>query len=62
VSTEVLAATNFPVEPIVDTGQAFAAWWALGGVVILGAGYGAWEWRHEIGRVIQNIMTRSRNI
>ena len=40
--------TDFPVEPIVDTGKGFAAWWALGGITLLGAGYGAWEWRREL--------------
>lgn len=39
---------DFPVEPIVDTGKGFAAWWTLGGLTLLGAGYGVWEWRREL--------------
>lgn len=42
------AVIDFPVEPIIDTGKGFAAWWALGGITALGAGYGAWEWRREL--------------
>ncbi len=38
----------FAVEPIKQTGMAFAGWWALGGVLILASGYAGWEWRYEI--------------
>lgn len=50
----------FPVEPISEASRAFAAWWALGGVLILGAGYGAWEWRHEIANGWKRIVTWSK--
>lgn len=38
----------FAIEPVAQTGKAFAGWWALGGVGTLAAGYGAWEWRREM--------------
>lgn len=47
----------FPVEPIRDTTKAFAAWWALGGILFLGLGYGVWEWRYEIGRLAMRAAT-----
>lgn len=59
-SSAVLGATDFPVEPIAQTGRAFAAWWALGGVVALGVGYAAWEWRHEISKTARRIVTRGK--
>lgn len=43
----------FAVEPIADTGTAFVGWWALGGVTLLGVGYGAWEWRAEALRGVK---------
>ncbi len=60
VSTSVLAATDFPVEPIADTAQAFVGWWALGGMLVLGAGYAGWEWRREIGAIIQRIVSSGK--
>ena len=49
------AALPFPVESVADTGRAFAAWWALGGIVMLGLVYGVWEWRYEIRRGLQRV-------
>lgn len=51
---------GFPVEPISDVGQAFSAWWTLGGVLLLGAGYGAWEWRHEVSRLVRRATSWGR--
>lgn len=39
----------FAVESVKDTAQAFVGWWALGGIGLLALGYGAWEWRREVG-------------
>lgn len=55
-------ASDFPVEEVADTATAFAGWWALGGIGLLAAGYGAWEWRAELRRGIQkgiSFVTRS---
>jgi len=49
----------FAVQPIKDTGTAFVGWWALGGVGLLAAGYGAWEWRTEIRRILQRLIHHS---
>lgn len=57
-STSIPSA-EFPVEPIADTAKAFTAWWALGGVLLLGLGYAGWEWRYEIRQFIRRITTRS---
>ncbi len=54
-STSVPAA-GFPVEPIADTAKAFTAWWALGGVLLLGLAYAGWEWRYEIRQLINRIV------
>lgn len=47
VATGVPAA-NFAVQPVMETGNAFIGWWAVGGVGTLAIGYGVWEWRHEL--------------
>lgn len=51
----IAAVTDFPVEPIIDTAQGFAAWWTLGGLTLLGAGYGAWEWRRELAAGLRRV-------
>lgn len=45
----------YVVEPVKDTAKAFAGWWTLGGVGILAAGYGAWEWRSEMAGAVRKI-------
>jgi hypothetical protein len=45
---QALGAADFKVEPVVETGKAFAGWWALGGIGTLASAYGAWEWRREV--------------
>lgn len=52
-------AAAFAVQPIKDTGTAFVGWWALGGVGLLAAGYGVWEWRNEIARFVRASIYRS---
>jgi hypothetical protein len=47
----------FAVQPVPDSPSAFAGWWALGGVGVLAAGYGVWEWRREIWHGIRKIGT-----
>lgn len=46
----------FAVEPLNETGKAFAGWWALGGVGVLAAGYGAWEWRQEAAAAMRKML------
>lgn len=55
VATLAAATLDYPVEPLVDAGKGFAAWWALGGVTLLGAGYGAWEWRRELAAGLKRV-------
>lgn len=52
VSTTVPAAT-FAVAPMKEAAKGFVGWWALGGVGLLAAGYGAWEWRRELARLLE---------
>lgn len=56
-NTDVPAAA-FAVEPISDDARTLTAWWALGGVVILGLAYAGWEWRNELWRWIGRIGKR----
>lgn len=55
VASASLPPAAFAVEPVAETGKAFAGWWALGGVGSLAVGYGAWEWRREVASFIQKI-------
>ena len=55
VATAGVSAAAFKVEPIKDTAQAFAGWWALGGVGVLALGYGAWEWRREVASLVRRM-------
>lgn len=48
----------FAVQPIKDTTTAFIGWWALGGISLLAAGYGVWEWRDEIRNAAIRIASR----
>lgn len=40
----------FPIEQTEERPEQFIGWWLLAIVTALGAGYGAWEWREELGR------------
>ncbi len=57
VSTTVPAAT-FAVTPIKEAAKGFVGWWALGGVGVLAASYGAWEWRRELRTIIRGVTAR----
>lgn len=50
VTASVPSAAFAPV-PIKETAKGFVGWWALGGVGVLAAGYGVWEWRRELAAV-----------
>ena len=43
---------KFPVETIKQTAQSMAGWWAFIGVSSLAVGYGVWEWRREIRKLL----------
>lgn len=45
----------FAATPVADASKAFVGWWALGGVGLLGVGYGVWEWRREVGEGIRKL-------
>lgn len=60
VQSSEIPGAAFPVEPVKDAAGAVVAWWAVGGILILGAGYGAWEWRHEIMGGMRKIVSRGR--
>lgn len=47
----------FAVTPVKETGKAFVGWWALGGVGLLAAGYGAWEWRREVANGMRRVVS-----
>lgn len=57
VSTTVPAAT-FAVAPVKEVGKGFVGWWALGGVGLLAAGYGIWEWRRELATILHSVTAR----
>ena len=61
VAGSVLGEAAFPVESVKDTGTAFAAWWALGGVIVLGIGYAGWEYRHELAAIIRRVIPRGKS-
>lgn len=46
---------EFAVEPIKQGGKAFVGWWALGGLGVLAAGYGIWEWRSEMMTAVRKV-------
>lgn len=46
---------SFPVEPIKQTANSIALWWALGGIGTLVAGYAVWEWRAELAALAKRI-------
>lgn len=48
----------FAVQPVKESGMAFAGWWALGGVVLLAVSYGIWEWRREFVQLWRRIRGR----
>jgi hypothetical protein len=48
IATAAIPPAAFAVEPIATSGKAFVGWWALGGIGVLAAGYGIWEWHREI--------------
>lgn len=61
VAGATLGATDFPVEPVKDTATAFAGWWALGGVILLGIGYAGWEYRHEVATIIKRVIPKGKS-
>lgn len=61
VASATVAEADFPVEPVKDTTSTFAAWWALGGVVALGAGYAGWEYRHGLTEAIKRVIPKGKS-
>jgi hypothetical protein len=57
ITTTAPPPAAFAVEPITETGKAFVGWWALGGVLVLAAAYGIWEWRREIAVGVGKVVT-----
>lgn len=61
VTAATMPLADFPVEAVTAGSKVFVAWWAIGGVLFAGLGYAAWEWRHELRRMIQSVgMHRAR--
>ena len=54
---------DFAVTPTEAGRSIFTGWWLIGGIVALGAGYAAWEWRRELrtvgARVIHKFSRKS---
>ena len=55
ITATSVPAPAFAVQPVKDSAMAFVGWWALGGVGLLAAGYGAWEWRQEAKNAARRI-------
>ena len=51
VVTASVPSAAFAPAPVKETARGFVGWWALGGVGLLAAGYGVWEWRREIAAI-----------
>lgn len=51
------AVAGYAVEPIKQADGSTSKWWALGGVLALVAGYGIWEWRHELRKTLARVAT-----
>lgn len=47
---------SFPVEPIKQVAGQTGMWWTLGGILIATLGYGVWEWRVEIIRILRRAL------
>lgn len=46
----------YPVQTTqVDASNGYLGWWVAGGVGVLALGYGAWEWRDEVMRLLRLI-------
>ncbi len=52
---------SFPIEKVTEGAKVFAAWWALGGVLLLGAGYAIWEYHREIAASFKRIASRGKS-
>lgn len=53
VAATAMPEAAFKAEPVPDSSATFTGWWTLGGITVLGAGYGAWEWRREMWSLLQ---------
>lgn len=51
---------EYPVEPYKQEGAAMATWWVVGAIVAVAAGYGVWEWRHEIAAFGARLFRRNK--
>ncbi len=49
---------DFPVRQVAASATTVAGWWVMAGVVALGAGYAAWEWRHEVRVILRKLVTK----
>lgn len=63
-SASTLADTlPFPVEETANDSRYFAGWWTIGSIILLGVGYGIWEWRVELIQYVRRVgafVTRSK--
>lgn len=46
----------YPVEPYDQTASGATTWWVIGSIGVFALGYGAWEWRREIGAGFAKIL------
>lgn len=58
IASTSMPSAGFAVESVADSTQAFVGWWALGGLTLLGTGYGVGEWRSEILAWLRSRMQR----
>lgn len=58
ISVAAVPSAAYKVQPVKDTGSTFVGWLALGSVGLIAIGYGVWEWRQEILRILQKSFSR----
>ncbi|MDO4781097.1 MAG: lamin tail domain-containing protein [Candidatus Saccharibacteria bacterium] len=46
---------DFKPEPVQEVAGAVWGWWVAGGVGLLAAGYGVWQWRWEFGQLLRRM-------
>jgi hypothetical protein len=55
--TSEMPLAAFPVQPIATNSNSASTWWGLAAIAVAALGYGAWEWRTEIGRGVRRLVT-----
>lgn len=51
----------FAVQPIQAISTPWTTWVTIAGIATIALGYGLWEWRQEIGSVVQRVRLTLRH-